>query len=146
MSTAPVPAPKKESWLSKVGHVIGQILHVFATEAKPIADTAAPVIEALFPQFAPAVAAADALVTKIAGQALAVEATAAAAGQATGTGPQKLAQVVQAIGPSLDAWVQNAFPGAKAVSDAEKAGLVNAIVAIINAIEPPAAIAPPAAG
>ena len=142
-SSSTAPAAPHVSWLSKVGSFLGKILGFVDTKAKPIADTAAAVATALFPQFAPEIAAADNLVTKIALQATAVESVAASAGKATGTGAQKLASVVESIGPAIDQWVANAFPGAKQVSSANKAGLVNAVVAIMNDIEPPAAIPAP---
>lgn len=145
MSTAPaVPGTAPHvSWLKKVGHVIGKILGIIAKDAKPIADTAAQVATALFPQFAPEIAFADGLVTKIAQQAVVAEGLAAAAGTATGTGLQKLDVVLGNVGPSIDAWIANAFPGAATLSRASKAGLVNAVVAIINEIEgTPAATSP----
>jgi hypothetical protein len=48
---------------------------------------------------------------------------------------KSLQQVVTAIGPALDASVQANFPGAGVVSDVEKAGLVNAVVAIVNKVQ-----------
>lgn len=133
------------SWLSKIGSIIGKILSAVAKDAKPIVDIAAPVAEALLPQFSVEIAAADNLVTNIAKQATLAEAVAAAAGQATGTGAQKLAVVLNNIGPSIDAWVASNFPGAKAISAASKSGLVNAVVAIMNEIEPPVIAVPPKA-
>ena len=79
--------------------------------------------------------AGDSLVTKIALQATAVESVAAAAGTATGTGAQKLEQVLQDVAPAINQWVQNAFPGAKQLTKASQAGLVNAVVAILNEVE-----------
>ena len=130
----------KVTWLSKVGAVVGKVLKAIATVAKPVDDIATPVLEALFPQFAAPIAAQDALVTKIATEAVAVESAAAAAGTQTGTGAQKLEAVLNASGPAIDAWVAANFPGAKAVSAASKAGLVNAVVAILNEIDPNAAL------
>lgn len=139
MSTASTTTVKV-TWLSKVGAVVGKVLKAVATVAKPVADIAAPVLEALFPQFAAPIAAADGLVTKIATEAVAVESAAAAAGTQTGTGAQKLEAVLEATGPAIDAWVTANFPGAKAVSTAAQAGLVNAVVAILNEIDPAAAL------
>jgi hypothetical protein len=148
-SSSPAPAApsptsaKKVSWLSKVGAVLGKILHAAADVAKPVADLADPVLDALFPQFKKQIDAGDALVTKIAAEATAVEGIASAAGTQTGTGAQKLETVLQNVGPAIDAWVQANFPGAQALSTASKAGLVNAVVAILNEIDPSAA--PPGA-
>jgi len=141
MATTPTPAPSsgKVSWLSKVGHFIGKVLGFVATEAKPIADTATQLISTLYPELALAAQAGDALVSKIALQAAAVEAVAAKAGTATGTGAQKFEQVLQEMGPAIDQWVANAFPGAAQVSAANKAGLVQAVVSIVNDITPTAA-------
>ena len=106
----------------------GKILKAVAGEAAPIADDAAKVATALFPQFAPKISAADNLVTKIAAKAVAVEGTAAATGTQTGTGAQKLESVLLNVGPAINQWVAANFPGAKAVSAAAKAGLVNGVV------------------
>lgn len=127
------PAPK-QSWLSKVGGFIAKVLGV-AQKAEPTAVTLA---EALLPQFAPEIALANDLFNKIVKQAIVAETTLAAAGQATGSGAQKLAQVIAAIGPDLDQWVANNFPGQKQVSETVKAGLVNAVVALLNELAPPA--------
>ena len=140
-TTPPVTPPVKQSWLSKVGHWFGKVLKIIATDAQPIEKIALPVAEALLPAFAPEIAMADALFTKIVNEAVAAESVMASAGTATGTGPQKLAQVLGNIGPVLDAWTAANFPGSKQISDASKAGLVNAVVAILNDISP----APPAA-
>lgn len=138
-SSTAAPAAKV-TWLSKVGAVVGKVLKAIATVAKPVDDIATPVLEALFPQFAAPIAAQDSLVTKIATEAVAVESAAAAAGTQTGTGAQKLEAVLEATGPAINAWVAANFPGAKAVSTASQAGLVNAVVAILNEIDPNAAL------
>lgn len=138
-ATSTIAAPKKVSWLSKVGAILGDVLKAAATVAKPIADIAAPVAEALFPQFKTQIAGADNLVSKIASEAIAVEGVAAAAGTQTGTGAQKLESVLQNVGPAINAWVTANFPGAKQVSTASQAGLVNAVVQILNEIDPAAA-------
>lgn len=123
------------SWLSKVGAFIGKILGV-ASKAEP---TAAALASALLPQFAPEIALADDIFNKIVKEALVAEAAAAAAGQATGSGPQKLEAVLANIGPVLDGWVAANFPGQKQVSAVAKSGLVNAVVAILNELAPPPA-------
>lgn len=137
-------APPKQSWLKRFGHIVGQILGFVAKEAKPVADDAAKVATILMPQFAPEIAIADNIVTNISLEAVKVEALAHAAGTTSGGGPQKLEAVLTNIGPSLDTWVASKFPGAKAVSAASKAGLVNAVVAILNEVDPAAAGVPPA--
>jgi hypothetical protein len=136
--------PVKVSWLKKVGQTIGKILGIVAKDAKPVADTAAAVATVLFPQFSLEIMAADALVSKIALQATTVESVMAAAGTANGTGVQKLTAVLQDIGPAIDQWVANAFPGAAAVSNTSKSGLINAVVAILNEIEGRPVLTPPA--
>lgn len=124
------------SWLANVGKTIGsvakKILSFLGGEAKPVADIAAAVATGMFPQFAPEIATADNLVTNIAKEAIAVEGAAAAAGSATGTGAQKLEAVLANVGPAVDNWVASNFPGAKQVSAAAKAGLVNGVVGILN--------------
>jgi pyruvate kinase len=135
MGTTPAPAPK-QSLLSKIGGFLGKVLGI----AQKVEPTAATVAEALLPQFAPEIALANDLFNKIVKQALIAEATAAAAGTAVGTGPQKLAQVLAAIGPDLDAWVANNFPGNKQVTEVTKSGLVNAIVALLNELAPPTTV------
>ena len=131
-----VVAPK-ESWLSKVGGFFGKILG-FAQKAEPTAVTLA---EALLPQFAPEIAVANDLFNRIAKQVIVAETTMAAVGQATGSGAQKLEQVLAAIGPDIDQWVANNFPGQKQLSVISKTGIVNAIVAALNELAPPAATA-----
>jgi len=128
------PTPAHVSWLSKVGHVITNVLRVIVTDAAPVEKIAVPVAKALLPGFIPEIDFADGIFSNIVKEAVAAEALATSAGQATGSGPQKLAQVLAQSGPVLDAWVAANFPGAKAVSDIEKADLINAVVAILNKI------------
>ena len=139
MATTPTPAPK-ESWLSKVGNFFGKILGI-AQKAEP---SAVAVAEALLPQFAPEIALANDIFNKVVKYCLVAETTAAAAGQATGTGAQKLAAVLNDVGPMLDAWVSSNFPGQKQVSAVAKSGLINAVVAILNELQPPAPTTPTA--
>src|SRR5690348_16711932 len=107
MATAP-PVPH-QSWLSKVGSFIGKILGI----AGKVEPTAAAVAEAILPQFAPAIALADDIFNKVVKEALVAEAAMAAAGTQTGTGAQKLEAVLANVGPVLDTWVANNFPGQK---------------------------------
>lgn len=133
MNTSPTPAPHV-SWLKHLGSVIGKILGVVAKDAAPIADQAAAVAEVLLPQFSTEIAAADNLIDNIAKQAVVTEAITTGIGAAT-TSQDKLAAAIAGIGPEIDAWVASRFPGATGVSNAAKAGLVNAVVFITNEIE-----------
>jgi hypothetical protein len=149
MPTQPVPvtpapaAPAKVSWLKKIGNVLGKILKIVAKDAAPAADTAAKVAAVMFPQFAPEISAADNLFDAIAREALTAEVMDQAAAQAKG-GPAKLQAVLGTMGPAIDEWVKDKFPGANAVSNAAKAGLVNAVVYLMNEVAPPAGIGAPA--
>jgi hypothetical protein len=108
---------------------------VVATDAKPVADIVAPVLETLFPGLAVMIQAGDSLISKIAKQALVAETTVQAV-EAAPTGPAKLQAVLANVTPDIDAWVENAFPGSAKLTDIERAGLVNAIVAILNKVAP----------
>ena len=134
--TASAPAPKV-SWLKRVGQVLGSILKIIARDIAPVADTASKVAAVMFPQFAPGIIAADNLIDNIAKEAITAEIMDQAAATAKG-GPAKLQAVLASIGPMIDQWVANKFPGATAVSNASKAGLVNAVVAIVNDLSAPA--------
>lgn len=129
MATTPAPAPH-QSWLQKIGHVIAEVLGI-VQKAEP---TVVSFTEALLPQFAPFIASADTMFQNIVKEIIAAEAAAAAAGQ-VGTGPQKLAAVLANVGPMLDNWVASNFPGAAKLADATKAGLVNAVVAVLNDVK-----------
>lgn len=143
MSSAPT-VPAKKSWLSNVGAFFSKIIKVLVTDVAPAEKIAVPVAEALLPQFIPLIATADGIFSNIVKEAVTAETVQAVAGTATGSGPQKLATVLAASGPLLDQWVAANFPGSKAVSDAQKAGLINAVVAILNEVEPPAPAVPAA--
>jgi hypothetical protein len=146
-TTAPATPVAKVSWLKKVGSVIGKILGIVAKDAKPVADTITQVVSVLYPGLASLAQAGDGLVSKIALEATAVEGVAAAAGTATGTGAQKLEAVLASptVTTAINDWVASAFPGAASLTAATKAGLVNAVVAIINEIDPAAAPPTPTA-
>jgi hypothetical protein len=143
MATTP-PVPPKQSWLSKVGHFIAKVAKIIITDVAPAEKIAVPVAEALLPEFIPLIATADGIFSNIVKEVVNAETLQAVAGTATGTGPQKLAQVLAASGPLLDQWVAANFPGTKQVSDAQKAGLINAIVAILNEISPVITLPPTA--
>jgi|SRR6185437_778865 len=133
-STATAPS-KATSWLTRAGQIAGRVLHVVGSAAGKVADIAKPVLIALFPSLAPEVNASVSLIDNIALEAQAVEATAAAAGTAAGTGAQKLEAAIANVGPAIDQWVVAKFPGATQVSAAAKAGLINAVVAIMNEVQ-----------
>jgi hypothetical protein len=139
MATTPTPAPK-QSWLSKVGQFFSKVIKVVVTDAAPAEKIAVPVAEALLPEFAPLINTADGIFSGIVKECVNAETLQAVAGTATGSGPQKLAQVLAATGPLLDTWVSQNFPGAAQVSQAQKAGLINAVVAILNEISPTAVV------
>src|ERR1700674_1279260 len=120
-----------QSWLSKIGHVLAEIIGV----AQKVEPTVVNFTEARLPQFAPFIASADTIFQKVMKEVIAAETTAAAAGQATGTGPQKLAAVLANVSPMLDTWIASNFPGAAKLADATKAGVVNAVVALLNDIK-----------
>jgi hypothetical protein len=126
MATTPAPTPHV-SWLKKVGNEIAKILGI-VQKAEP---TVVAFTEALLPQFAPFIASADTIFQNIVKEIVAAESAAAAAGL-SGTGPQKLAAVLANVSPMLDTWIASNFPGAAKLADATKAGLVNAVVAVLN--------------
>jgi hypothetical protein len=140
-ATPATPAPKV-SWLKKFGQDVVKVVTWIAGKAQPIAAAAGAVVSAIEPALAPEIAVAENLVSKIANQAAVTEAAFAAAGAAS-SGPQKLQAVLSAVGPEINAWVQSAFPGAAALSMAAQSGLVNAVVAILNEIDPNLALTTP---
>jgi hypothetical protein len=141
MSTAPA-VPKKQSWLSKFGHEVGVILGVVAKDAEPVEKIAAATATALLPQFAPEIAYADNLATRILESVKNVEGTFVAVGQSTNSSA-KLNAAIAGVQSEMDQWVQSNFPGAAKISQASRAGLVNAIVAIANEVDPNLALAAP---
>lgn len=134
MSSTAAPV-KKLSWLARVGQILGRVLNVVGKDAAAVVNIAKPVAEALFPQYTAPIEAGASLLDNIASQVVAIEGVYAAGAKATGTGAQKLEAAVAAVGPAIDQWVAAKFPGAQQVSAASKAGLVNAVVAIMNELE-----------
>jgi hypothetical protein len=130
------------SWLKKVGSVLAKVLHVIAEESQPIEKIAVPVAKALLPQFASEIDKADGIFSGIVKEAVAAEAVVQAGGATTGGGTQKLSAVLASAGPLLDNWVASNFPGSPQVSIAAKSGLINAIVAILNEVQPTTPVAP----
>jgi hypothetical protein len=128
------------SWLKKIGGVLASILGI----AQKVEPTIVGFTEALLPQFAPFIASADTIFQNIVKEIVTAEVAAVAANQTTGGGAQKLAAVLANVGPSLDNWIQSNFPGSAALATATKAGLVNAVVAVLNDIKPSTAVPAPA--
>ena len=131
MSTTPPATPAPLSLVKKVGKVLGKVAAVFVKDAVPAEPILAKALEAMFPQFAPAIATGDALFTKIAQQVLVTE-TAANIVATAPSGAAKLQAVVQATSSEIDTWVKNLFPGATTLSAAQKAGLVQAVFNIVD--------------
>lgn len=144
MSTAPavpVAAAPHVSWLKKVGHFFGSILKFIGNDEQKIASVVTPALEAAFPQFAPLIAAGDALASKLTKVILSVETSATAIAKAVS--PQdKLNAALAQINPDIDVWVAAAFPGSKPLSSAGRTALVNAFVTVANEVE--ADMLPPA--
>jgi hypothetical protein len=141
-STTPVTpiSTPKVSWLKRVGSAIYTGLKDvvgFLGSAKVQAAEVqvANVASLLLPAEAPLIQGFQTIMGKVFQQAVVSE---TAMTTITNSGPNKLAAVVAAIGPELDQWVANNFPGSAQVSAATKAGLVNAIVALQNDITVPA--------
>lgn len=134
MATAVTPLAHV-SWLKHVGNFLGKILQI-ASKAAPEVDMASKVAEMMFPQFAPGIGAANNVMDNIAKEATAAELMEQAGAGAQG-GPAKLQAVLAASGPAIDQWVASSFPGSTTVSAASKAGLVNAVVSIMNEIAAP---------
>jgi hypothetical protein len=142
MSTPVTPptqaAAAPVSLLKKVGKVLGKVAQVFVKDAAPAEPLLAKALEAMFPAFAPQIAVGDALFTKIVQQILVTETAANTIANAP-SGAAKLQAVVNATGSEIDAWVKNLFPGAAALSAAQKAGLVQAVFSIVDGQAPAAA-------
>lgn len=124
-------------FLKKIGAAFSKVAHFLAGSGVQIEKVAIPVAKALLPSIAPALDKADGIFNNIVSEVVATETAVQAAGTTSGGGAQKLATVLANISPVLDGWVAAAFPGSKQVSDASKAGLVNAVVAILNEIDAP---------
>lgn len=115
---------------------IGNGLKKFFGIAVTAAEAAEPIVDLVFPGIATLYNLTVAEVAK-------AESLAAAAGQQTGTGTQKLALVVEAITPVFQQYAATAgIPSAQQA--ATITNWVNAVVASLNAIPAPAA-APAAA-
>jgi hypothetical protein len=133
-TTAPVTPAPKTSWLSRFGHEVGVVLGVIAKDAEPVEKIAAATATTLLPQFAPEIAYADNLATRILDSVKNVEGTFVSVGQSTNSAG-KLNAAIAGVSSEMDAWVKANFPGAAAISQASRAGLVNAVVAIANEVD-----------
>jgi hypothetical protein len=129
--TAPVP---KVSWLHKVGAWVQKALGIIIKDAVPVAGAAGAIIDILDPAAAPLVLVAENLISRIASQVVIVQAAFAGVQQGSNNSA-KLQAVIDQVGPFVDQWVANSFPGAGKVSASVHAGLVNAVVALINDID-----------
>lgn len=148
MSTPATPVAvttPKISWLKSVGLAIGKaakevVAFLGSTNVQNAEKQLANVASLLLPADAPIIQTFQGIMGKIFQQAVVTE---TAIGSVSAAGSQKLSAVVASIGPELDQWVANNFPGSATVSADVKAGLVNAIVALQNSLTAPPA--PPAA-
>ena len=113
----------KMSFLQHVGGIFRKILHI----GEEAAVVASPIIAVAFPSIAP-------LFNSAIGLAISAETTATAA---TGTGPQKLAQVVTGLNPLIDQFVHANNLGDWASAD--RAKFASAIADALNLIPAPKA-------
>ena len=135
MATTPAPVVHI-SWLKKVGNAIYTGLKdvvgfLGSSKVQNAEAQVANVASLLLPAEAPLIQSFQAIMGRVFQQAVVTE---TALTNIAGAGPQKLSAVVAAIGPELDQWVANNFPGSATVSADVKAGLVSAIVNLQNAI------------
>lgn len=107
-------------------------------DAQAVTAAAAPVITLAFPGVGTAIVAGTTLVLN---EVVSVEEKFAAAGQPTGSGPQKLATVIGIIGPALkNLLASEGLP----TDDATVTNWINAVVGFLNGI--PAAQNPTVTG
>jgi hypothetical protein len=111
--------------LSDIGHALAKVFGAGVTAVATVAQEAEPLVDLAFPGIA-------ALYNSTVAEVLKAEALASAAGQQTGSGPQKLAIAVAAITPTFNAYAAANGLGVPAVSTIEN--YVNATVASLNAI------------
>ena len=127
------------SWLKSAGLAIYSAAEkvvgfLSSSKVQNAEQSVAAIAELLLPAEAPIIATFQDIAGKIFRQSIVTE---TAFANVAGAGTQKLSAVLAAVGPELDAWIQNNFPGSQKLSDAAKAGLVNAVVAIQNELQPP---------
>jgi hypothetical protein len=126
------------SWLKK----FGRLFKIIFSGAVKVEKAVEPYVEAIMPATVPAFNVFDGAVEIVKD----VEAAFAAAGVEQG-GAMKLAAALPLIGLALDSYTKAKFPGSDAVLKTEaylasKAGLVNAVVAYLNAMPESVTVAP----
>ena len=126
------------SWLSKFGHLFKTIF----ADAVKVEKAVEPYVEMVVPATVPAFNVFDHAVEVVKD----VEAAFAAAGVVQG-GAAKLAAAIPAIGLALDAYTVAKFPGSDQILKTEaylasKTGLINSVVAYLNAIPESITVAP----
>lgn len=141
--TPVVPAAPKVSWLKKLGGALytglKDVVGLLANSKVQSAESqVANIASMLLPAEAPLIQGFQAIMGKVFQQAVVSE---TALTNVASAGPQKLSAVVSAIGPELDQWVANNFPGSAMISADVKAGLVTALVNLQNSITVPATAA-----
>lgn len=149
MSTPAPPVvapPPKQSWLKKLGSVIWTAAKdVVGFLGNPKVQSAeaqvANIASLLLPAEAPIIQAFQAVMGKVFQQTVVTE---TAFANVANAGSQKLEAVLAEVGPELDQWVANGFPGSTRIQDATKAGLINAVVALQNDLMAPGSAVNPA--
>lgn len=125
------------SVMDTIGHDI-KVAWTDVVKYLPAASTLATVI---FPAEAAPIAGVVDAIGLIQQSVATVEQKFAAAGAASGTGAQKLAQVLSIVSPTVTALLEKA---SVAVDQGFVEKLVNAVVAILNVLPAPASVAPSA--
>lgn len=125
------------SFLSGLKVFGSDVVKVFAWFGSPKGQAVVAAGEAVAETVAPASTPIVNLFNSWAARAYNIESIAVAAGQGTGTGPEKAAAVMTAIGPDLQQYVQEAGVSARTAAQIQAAN--NALVAFINAMTQPAA-------
>jgi hypothetical protein len=131
-----------KSFLTRVGEEFRQGLTVFCKYAPTVVADAAkveaaaqPFLTLAFPGISPEIAV---VTNTIVAAALSTEQKFAAMGQQSGTGPQKLAEVLSIVGPSAEAALTKL---GLLANEANVKGWIDSVVAFLNGI--PVAPTPP---
>lgn len=138
------PAPKVSFW-KHLCNGVGKVLGFIIKEEPKIQEIAVPALKQAFPSLGILIDGAAAVATKVVNELVAVQTLSATVAQQP-TGLQRFDSVLANSAPVIDGWVQSGFPGAAAVSAANKSKLIQAFHDILEEIDPNAAPAPPAAG